>query len=102
MTPRQRAQALADARRAPVWLVTDRQGQQFVCPSLGDSTCPVTIEKILPVAIYRSELRPILSGSPDADSEPRYVVCDGNRFQIVDGRRVWLSTPPPHIQRDLL
>ena len=102
MTPRQRAQALADAHGSAVWLVTDRQGQQFVCPSLGDSTCPVTIEKILPATLDRSEFRPIPSSSSDADPEPRYVVCDGNRFQIVDGRRVWLSTPPPHIQRDLL
>jgi hypothetical protein len=35
-------------------------------------------------------------------AKPRLVSCNGQLFQIINGRRAWLTTPPADILPDLL
>ena len=32
----------------------------------------------------------------------RFITCNGRRFLLIDGRRVWLEEPPVEILPDLL
>lgn len=35
--------------------------------------------------------------------EPKQVICNGKLFEIdIQGRRVWLDEPPPHIKDEIL